>query len=126
MIQHNIKTKYLETHVVCKVLRMDIWNRCTQSRIACDYSFDYNIVNSLFKGFYILSLILNVFKDRSQRPFMPDIHVFHRLIKNKLRIIFVDCIVSKMHVFIVKILWTRRSVFFSSKSCQALLVDKNS
>lgn len=65
MIDHDIKPKHFKTHIIAKIIRM--WGHVTigESRIACNNSFDENLINFPFQFCNIVTLFLEFFVDGS-------------------------------------------------------------
>jgi hypothetical protein len=63
MIQHNVEPKYLEAHIVSKIVRMDRRNRITQGRVASDDCLDKNIIDLALKLIHIVALLSDFLKD---------------------------------------------------------------
>ena len=74
----------------------------------------------------IVPVLANSPVDRSEGPFMPNIHILNILVEDKVRTFLVDGVVCEMHEFIVQILRSRRFVLLGGKSCQTLFVNKYS
>lgn len=56
---------------------------------------------------------------------MAHIHVLDRFVENEIRVVFVYCVVSEMHILILQILRSWSSVLLGCESGQTLLIHKN-
>lgn len=75
MVNHDVKSQDLETHIVGKVIWMDTGDGIAQSRVSSDNCLYEDIVNFLLQLVHIVSFLSNLFEDRSQRSLMSDVHV---------------------------------------------------
>ena len=73
-----------------------------------------------------MPILANSPVDRSERPFMPNIHILNILVEDKVRTFLIDGVVGEVHEFIVQILRSRGFVLLGGKSCQTLFVNKYS
>ena len=56
---------------------------------------------------------------------MAHIHFINVIIANKIRVVFVHCVVGQMHADVVQVVSVRRNVLLSSESRQPLSVNIN-
>ena len=126
MIKHDIKTKHLKAHIVAKILGVNVGHWSTESWVASYDSFDEEVIYPLLQLLNIVPVLANSPVDRSERPFMSNIHILNILVEDKVRTFLVNCVVGKMHKFIVQILRSRGFVLLGGKSCQTLFVNKYS
>jgi hypothetical protein len=119
-VYHDIEPEYLETHVSFEIAGLTAPVGVVQQRLHCTHRTHDQMIYTLLKQIHVLPFFRQQAQNWLVRSFMSWFLVIWHRIQLVVIVLFVNCVVSQMHVQIIQILLTHLLVRVSRESSHSL------
>lgn len=126
VVKHDIHAEDLETHLVLVVVGLTTAVDVGEDGLGTGEGHHEQLFDLQHERVDVVTLALDVFQNRSHRPFVPHVVLIRRGVKYKFTVFLIDRVVGQVLALIAQILLVGGLVGFGGETSHALFVHVDS